>query len=116
MTREDLSPAQQAVQSAHAAIEYAAKHPEVAGCILVMLTVDDEHSLYWTACKLELFDVDVERFREPDMGNALTAIATSDPIAGRKLRKLPLMLRGGEEGGREHVVAASEGSGAAKRE
>lgn len=98
------------MQSAHAAVEYAARHPGVAGCTLVMLSVPDEHSLWLTAEKLQLQDVDVERFREPDLGNALTAFATSGPVAERKLARLPLLLR--EEvmnGGREHVVAAGQG-------
>lgn len=116
MTREDLSPAQQAVQSAHAAIEYAAKHPEVAGCILVMLATKDEQALDFWASKLEWSGVEAERFHEPDIGNALTAIAACDPSLTRRLSKLPLMLRGGEEGGREHVVASGEGSGAASSE
>jgi hypothetical protein len=72
-----------------------------------MLTVPDEPSLWLTAEKLRLRGVDVERFREPDLGNELTAVAAEGPVAGRKLARLPLLLR--EEvtkGGREHVMAA----------
>jgi hypothetical protein len=71
-----------------------------------MLTVRDMYALELLASKLELFDVDVERFHEPDLDNVLTAIAASGPIVERKLSKLPLMLRGGEDNGREHVVVA----------
>lgn len=95
VTREDLSPAAQAVQSAHAAVEYAARNPGVAGCVLVMLTVPDEFSLELIAAKLGLLDIDVEQFREPDMGDALTAIAASGPAAARKLARLPLLMREG---------------------
>lgn len=107
MTRQDLPPAAQAVQSAHAAVEYAARHPHVAGCVLVMLTVPDEPSLAMMAARLELYDVDVEQFREPDLGDALTAIAASGPAAARRLARLPLLMREGvKNGGGEHVVAA----------
>lgn len=100
------------MQSAHAAIEYTARHPEVAGCILVMLVVPDEDALNFWALKLEWSGVEVERFHEPDMGNAFTAFAVCDPSLTCRLSKLPLMLRGGETNGREHVVAASEGCSA----
>lgn len=73
-----------------------------------MLTVGDTRELFYTAAKLELHDVDVKRFREPDLGNALTAIAAAGPVTAKRLARLPLLLR--EEvsnGGREHVVAAS---------
>ena len=69
-----------------------------------MLVVPDEDILNFCASKLEWSGVEVERFREPDMGNVLTAIAASGPIVERKLSKLPLMLRGGEENGRTFDV------------
>lgn len=81
-----------------------------------MLTVRDEDALHFWASKLEWSGVEVERFHEPDMGDVLTAIAASDPCLPRRLSKLPLMLRGGEVNGREHVVAASESCGAATGE
>jgi hypothetical protein len=73
-----------------------------------MLVVPDEDALDFWASKLEWSGVEVERFHEPDMGNVLTAIAASDQCLMRRLSKLPLMLRGGEDDGREQVVAASE--------
>ena len=94
------------MQSAHAAVEYAARYP-VAGCVLVMLTVPDEGALRLMSAKLELFDVVVEEFREPDLGNELTAIAACGPVAAKRLARLPLLLgEGVSNGGREHVVAA----------
>jgi hypothetical protein len=98
----------QAVQSAHSLIEYASKHPEVAGCTLVMLVVPDEDALNFWALKLEWSGVEVVRFHEPDLGNQFTAFAASDSCLTRRLSKLPLMLRGGEDNGREQLVAASE--------
>jgi hypothetical protein len=95
VTREDLPAAVQAVQSAHAAVEYAARYPDVAGCTLVMLTVPDEPRLELLAAKLELFDAVTVCFREPDLGDALTAISACGPVAARKLARLPLLLREG---------------------
>ena len=116
MTREDLPQAVQAVQSAHAAIEYAARHPGSAGCTLVMLTVPDEPALWLTAAKLELRDADVEQFREPDLDGALTAIAAAGPVAAKRLARLPLLLREGVmTSGRKHVVAAGKSRSAENR-
>jgi hypothetical protein len=73
---------------------------------MVMLSVPDERTLHKVAARLALYE-DVEWFREPDFGNALTAIAAAGPAAMRRLSRLPLLLR--EEvicGGGEHVVAA----------
>lgn len=98
------------MQSAHAAVEYAARHPEVAGCTLVMLAVPDEESLAHFAVLLRLHGTDAEWFYEPDLGLELTAIAAAGDQARRRLARLPLLLR--EEvrvGGREHVVAAGQG-------
>jgi hypothetical protein len=90
VVREDLSSAQQAVQSAHACIEVARntqidKHPN-----LVMLTIKDEHKLQKFSDDL---GIPVQEFREPDIGNQLTAIAAG-PLFGedrRKFRKLRLL-------------------------
>jgi hypothetical protein len=64
-----------------------------------MLVVPDEDALNFWASKLEWSGVEVERFHEPDMGGVLTAISASDPSLTRRLAKLPLMLRGGEDNG-----------------
>jgi len=109
VTREDLPLAAQAVQSAHAAVEYAARFPDVAGGTLVMLAVPDEPSLHQVTAKLELFGVTVVQFREPDLGGALTAVSAAGPAAARRLARLPLLLREEVNDGREHVVAPDEG-------
>jgi hypothetical protein len=77
-----------------------------------MLVVPDEDALDFWALKLEWSGVEVTRFHEPDMGNEFTAFAVCDPCLTRRLSKLPLMLRGGEDNGREQFVAASEGRSA----
>jgi hypothetical protein len=62
-----------------------------------MLSLCDESTLTRLALKLELFGIDTERFREPDRGGALTAIAASGPGAARRLRGFSLLFQGGGE-------------------
>lgn len=83
VTRNDLSPSQKAVQSCHAAIEATKAfgdsiqtHPSVILCV-----VKSEHKLKALQDKLQYAGVDFTSFREPDIGDQLTAIA-STPLAG----------------------------------
>jgi hypothetical protein len=87
------------VHSLHAAVEYALRYPELTqqwdqqSKTVVLLTVKDEKHLQLHAELLEL-EGPVAWFREPDLGDQLTAVAC---LAGsRRLSNLPL-LRGGEE-------------------
>lgn len=99
VTRADLSPAQQAVQSAHAALSFAVAYPDVTrewyhhGQILVLLAVPDERWLGLEELRLE--DYRTVSFHEPDLNGQLTAIC-AEPSAGRRLSRLPLALGGGE--------------------
>lgn len=96
MSRLDLSPAQQAVQGIHAAIELARRghiSPDAPHPHLVFCGVKHEDALLAQADRLEAHGIPFERFYEPDRGNELTAIATA-PINGdsrRVFRKLKLM-------------------------
>jgi len=90
LVRKDLPPNQQAVQACHAAIEAArtilpahAEHPHLA-----LLGVKSERQLKNVCEQLQQHDIAYQSFREPDIGNALTAIATA-PLSGdaRKLFK-----------------------------
>jgi len=82
LVRKDLSPSQICVQSAHACIEstkhspYEGEHPSVIVC-----GIDNETKLNNSAEKLEALGITCFKFREPDIGNQLTAIATV-PIVG----------------------------------
>jgi hypothetical protein len=96
------------VQAAHAAVEHAARHPHTAGGYLILLTAVSEAELEQLASFIEL-RTEVTRFREPDLGNVLTAIAAAGPVAARRLARLPLLLREEVNNGREHVVAPVEG-------
>lgn len=89
IVRNDLSGPQKAVQSAHASIEMAraylnknSEHPS-----LVLTIVKNEPKL--KEMMKELFEKDIRFivFREPDIGNQITAIAT-EPLNFDKRQKL----------------------------
>lgn len=83
--RKDLSHAQQVVQSCHAAIEASwprhlddLPHPSV-----IVLMVKNENKLI--QLEKDLYDcgeIHYEVFREPDLNNSITAIATC-PVKGK---------------------------------
>ena len=80
VTRRDLSGGQQAVQSAHAfhqflAAKYREKREVDDSCTLVFLTVPDEAALGVLTKKATKVAIEVATFHEPDLDNALTAIA-----------------------------------------
>lgn len=96
ITRDDLSPAQRAVQAGHAAIEASRafiskddEHPS-----LILCTLKGEDQLRRAANDLESKGIQLKRWYEPDRNNELTAIA-SRPIVGddRKLFKKFQLLK-----------------------
>lgn len=97
--RTDLSPAQQAVQSVHAAIE-AANHFDFKSLedhpYVVILSARDERRLH--RARRYLIDQGVKhvQFHESDLDDQLTALAT-EPINGdrRKLFNKYQLLNGG---------------------
>lgn len=99
VTRADLPPAVQAVQSAHAALDFAVAHPAVtagwhtASNTLVLLAAPDEVALDRLAVDAAAAGCPVSEFREPDLAGQLTAVALG-PDACRLVRRLPLTLRG----------------------
>ena len=83
IVRNDLSVPQKAVQSCHACIEVAREyigkedgHPSVIICV-----IRDENKLKRLIEKMDNESIVFKEFREPDIGNELTAIATS-PLYG----------------------------------
>ena len=83
LVRKDLSPRQQAVQSCHAAIEATRnhitqndEHPSIIICC-----VKSEQKLLMCAEELQNKGIECQLFREPDMGNQVTALA-SRPLKG----------------------------------
>jgi hypothetical protein len=93
VTRADLPPGVQACQALHAAIEFALAFPDVAAAAptLVLLAVSDELSLAWLRADAAAKGLRVSSFQEPDLNDALTALAL-EPAASRLVARLPLAL------------------------
>lgn len=77
VTRKDLPAGDQAVQGAHAALAFAAQRPGEWSWqgTLVFLAVPSELDLYWLLDRAERDGIAAVPFREPDLGDALTAVA-----------------------------------------
>jgi peptidyl-tRNA hydrolase len=100
VTRADLKPGQQAVQAAHALTEFIFQHPTEAhrwkqeSNTLVMLVVPDEERLRQMIEKALQRGIYHSIFQEPDLENALTAIAFAPGDLSYKLCSgIPLALR-----------------------
>lgn len=81
LVRKDLSRKQQAVQAGHAVAEYLLRVPvfDWDNGTLVYLGVKDEAELLSWGERLTYNNIEWAGFREPDIGNQLTAIsAVSD--------------------------------------
>jgi hypothetical protein len=90
--RDDLPPGVQAVQAVHAALAYAASGHYVPET-LALLGVRDELDLCWLLDAAEEAGVPAVPFREPDLGDELTAVALG-PEGARLCRKFHLLLDG----------------------
>lgn len=100
ITRRDLTPGYQAVQSAHAAIEFQHEHPEIAkqwnthSKYLVFLSVENEPELNKYLQKIQFYNLKYTTFLEPDIGNQLTAIAVEpSELTQRLTSRLSLALK-----------------------
>ena len=96
MTRDDLPPGAQLAQVAHAAIDYTQKYPFPP--TIAVLAARDELALIWLAADAHQAGIPAVSFREPDLDDAVTAVALG-PEGARLCRKFPLALRGGETDG-----------------
>ncbi len=97
IVRADLSPAHQAVQGIHAALESGRRnlipaegdHPHLVFC-----TVADEPALELASRQLRVLGIGHSSFREPDLDDSLTALCTV-PVGSesrRHFRKFPLFF------------------------
>lgn len=100
VTREDITPGYQAVQSAHAAIDFTFEHPNRAGPwhkisnYLVLLSLKNEKQLKLLINNCDRLQLAYTVFREPDIGNAITAVAIEPSEITQKLvSKLPLLFK-----------------------
>ena len=91
VTRRDLSLPTQAVQSAHAAIDFQHAHPLEASewqsqsNYLALLTVANEEELYKLSEKAAIRGIKYTIFREPDINNEITAIAFEPCDASKRI-------------------------------
>ncbi len=99
VTRTDIPEGYQAVQSTHAAIDFVFEHPTRAGPwhknsnTLVMLTVEDTKGLIRLMKKCDYLSIVYTVFREPDIGNQITAICIEPhPEVQKMTAKLPLLI------------------------
>lgn len=100
ITRRDLIPGSQAVQAAHATIQFIFEHPEMGNDwyniskYLVFLSVENKQELLDLVETLDQKGIVMSKFHEPDLDNDLTAIAIEpSPTARRLVSSLPLMLK-----------------------
>ncbi len=98
VTRRDLTPEQQAVQAAHAAIDYQHQFPTEAkewqtkSNYLALLTVSNEEALEHLTTKATIKGINFTIFREPDLDNSVTAVAFEPSEDSRRLlASLPLL-------------------------
>jgi peptidyl-tRNA hydrolase len=100
VTREDISPGYQAVQSCHAIRQFTEEHPEIdkewfkRSNYLALLSVPTIEHLYDLFYAAQDAGLRVSAFYEPDVGDAITAIAIEPhPKAVELCKDLPLALR-----------------------
>lgn len=100
VTRRDISPGYQAVQSCHAIRQFTADHPDVDAewfknsNYLALLSVDNELELMRLLVQAHDLGLRCSAFREPDVGGAITAIAIEPHHKAAELCKsLSLALR-----------------------
>jgi hypothetical protein len=101
ITRADMPPGYQLVQSVHAMADFAATHPQVFSDwqrgtnTLVCLSVADEPALTNLWDKLGKYGVPMVQFREPDVQDQLTAFCIlGTELIRSKLRYLSPALQG----------------------
>lgn len=81
IVRSDLPAGYQAVQGAHALLDFAVRYPEeikewnLNSNYLIMLQVKDEEELLDFLYRANSLGIKTVGFNEPDIGNELTAIA-----------------------------------------
>ena len=100
ISREDLSPGYQAVQSAHAAINFQYQYPKIAknwnskSNYLIFLSCKSQDELIQYKNKFDLAGLLYTLFYEPDINNELTAIAIEPSEKTKKIcSNLPLLLK-----------------------
>ena len=90
LTRRDLSPEQRAVQSGHSLAEFLLNYKtNWDNGTLIYLGVENEEELKKWIFKLDRKNIRYSIFREPDIGNQITSLATDHQ--SRLFSKLKLL-------------------------
>lgn len=89
LVRNDLPQSYKAVQAGHAVAEWLLHDQTWRNETLVYLGVNDENELLDWKERLDYRNIKYVAFREPDIGNELTAIATL--TGGKIFKKLKLI-------------------------
>ena len=89
LVRKDLPKSYQAVQAGHAVAEWLLCDQTWQNETLVYLGVDDENELLNWKERLDFKNSKYAEFREPDIGNQLTAVAVLTD--GKIFKKLKLI-------------------------
>lgn len=100
VTRRDISPGYQAVQSCHAMRQFTADHAltdaewHASSNYLALLSVDNEVELMRLITRAHDAGLKWSAFREPDVGGAITAIAIEpSPMTIELCKGLQLALK-----------------------
>jgi hypothetical protein len=100
VTRRDIAPGYQAVQSCHSMRQFTADHPDidkewfVASNYLALLSVENEIELMRLIIQAQDAGIRWSAFREPDVGGQITSIALEpSEIAKELCKNLPLALK-----------------------
>ena len=120
VTRRDLDPGYQLVQSAHAIANFVIYNPVEAkkwheeSNYIVSLSTENEQSLKNLISKLESKEITHVVFREPDIDNQITAVAIAPCDETRRLTSsFPLALKGIGNGVNKNCFINSTEHGAA---
>ena len=100
ITRRDLAPGYQAVQACHSAVDFGFYYPEIysewhrVSNYLGFLSVENEQELVVLAEQAEARGIAFCIFREPDIGDKITAITLEPGSKSKKLcSRLSLALK-----------------------
>jgi len=99
IVRSDLAIPQIMVQASHAAVDFQHQHPQISkdwnsnSNYLIILSVESEEILKRYIYKFQLAGLCHVVFREPDLGNSITAVCVQPSEKTQKIvSHLPLAL------------------------
>lgn len=92
--RKDLTHPQQIVQSCHACLGLRQNGSDSS---VIVIGIEGEGKLYDVITHLKSLDLDYSEFREPDIGNELTAVVSQPiPESQKNIFRKYQLLKGGQ--------------------